>query len=114
MEKFKIESRYLKLCNEFTAVIRYMKAVFYRPDYQKLLMCPLIKRPGLAFVLKHAAEPLKGSAELLKHSAKILRFSEETKSSAVCFCYNVAHAIPTSHSSFSPLFHLPWLLYPWQ
>ena len=81
MENFKIESRYLKLCNEFRAVIRCIKPAFYRPDYQKLLMCPLIKRLGRAFVSKHAAEPLKGSAkplkqsaERLKHSAELLRF----------------------------------------
>ena len=73
MENFKIESCYLKLHNEFRAVIRCMKAAFYRPDYQKLLMCPLIKRLGRVFVLKHAAEPLKGSADLLKHSAELLR-----------------------------------------
>ena len=66
MENFKIESRYLKLCNEFRVVTRCMKDAFYRPNYQKLLMCPLIKRPGQAFVLKHAAELLKCSAELLR------------------------------------------------
>ena len=55
MENFKIESRYLKLCNEFKAVIRC------RPDYQTPLMCPLVKRLGEAFVSKHAAEPLKRS-----------------------------------------------------
>ena len=33
MENFTIESRYLKLCNEFRTVIRVMKAAFYRPDY---------------------------------------------------------------------------------
>ena len=43
MENFTIESRYLKLCNEFSSVIRFMKAAFYRPDYQKILMFPLIK-----------------------------------------------------------------------
>ena len=59
MENFTIESRYLKLCNEFRAVIRCKKAAFYRPEYQKLLMCPLIKRLGQEFVSKHAAEPLK-------------------------------------------------------
>ena len=31
MENFKIENRYLKLCKE--AVIRCMKAAFYRADY---------------------------------------------------------------------------------
>ena len=66
MENFKIGSRYLKLCNEFRAVIICMKAAFYRPDYQKLLMCPLIKRLGQAFLSKHATEPLKDSTELLK------------------------------------------------
>ena len=34
MGNFKIKSRYLKLCNKFRAVIRCMKAAFYRPDYQ--------------------------------------------------------------------------------
>ena len=73
MENVKIESRYVKLCNEFRAGIKCMKAAFYRPDYQKLLMCPLIKRLGRVFVSKHAAEPLEGSADLLKHSAELLR-----------------------------------------
>ena len=62
MENFTTESRYLKL-----------KVAFDRPDYQKLLMCPLIKRLGRQFVSKHAAEPLKRWAELLKHSAGFLR-----------------------------------------
>ena len=77
MENFTIESRYLKLCNEFKTVIRFMKTVFYRPDYEKLLMCPLIKRLGRAFVSKHVTEPLKHSAELLKHLAKLLKHSAE-------------------------------------
>ena len=61
MENFKIESRYLKFYNEFRAVIRCMKAAFYRLDYHKFLTCPLIKRLGRAFVSKHVAEPLKGN-----------------------------------------------------
>ena len=71
MENFKIESRCLKLCNQSRAIIRCMKTAFYRPDYQKLLMCLLIKRLGRVFVSKHAVEPLKGSAELLKHSNEL-------------------------------------------
>ena len=67
MENFTIESRYLKLFNEFRAVTRCMKAAFYRPYYKKLLMCPLIKRLDRAFVSKREAELLKRSAELLKH-----------------------------------------------
>ena len=74
MENFEIESRYLKLCNELRAVIRCMKTAFYRPDYQNLTTCPLIKRLSQAFVSKHVAEHLKGSAKLLKHLAKLLRF----------------------------------------
>ena len=35
MENLKIESKYLKLCNKFGAVIRCMKVVFYRPDCMK-------------------------------------------------------------------------------
>ena len=66
MENFKTENRYLKLCYEFRDSIRCMKAAFYRPDYQKFLMCPLIKRLGQTFPSNHAAEPLKRSAELLK------------------------------------------------
>ena len=42
-----------------------MKATFDRPDYQKFLMCPLIKRLDRAFVSKDAADPLKCSAEVL-------------------------------------------------
>ena len=56
----------MKLCNEFRAVIKCMKPAFYKPDYQKLLMCPLIKRLNRAFVSKHAVEPLKLSAKLLR------------------------------------------------
>ena len=77
MENFATESRHLKLCNKFRAVIRCVKAAYYRPDYQELLMCSLIKRLGRVFVLKHAAKPLKHSAELFKHSAKILKHSAE-------------------------------------
>ena len=73
MENFAIKSRYLKLCKEFNAVPRCMKAAFYRPNYQKLLMYSLIKRLGRAFVSKHAAEPLKRSADLWKHSPELLR-----------------------------------------
>ena len=78
MENFTIESRYLKLCNEFRAVIRYIKAAFYRPDYQKLLMCLLIKRLGRAFVSKYAAEPSKRSAELLHKENQLCMFPKDT------------------------------------
>ena len=37
MEDFETETRYLKLCYVFRAFIRYMKAAFYRPDYEKIL-----------------------------------------------------------------------------
>ena len=75
MESFKTESRYLKLCYKSRAFIRCVKAGFYRPDYQKLLMCPLIKRLSRAFVSKNVAEPLKSSAELLKHSVELFKHS---------------------------------------
>ena len=77
MENFTIKSMYLKLCNEFRAVVRCTNAAFYKPDYEKLLMCPLNKRLGRAFVSKHAAEHLKRSAELFKHSAELLKQSDE-------------------------------------
>ena len=48
MENLTNESIYLKLCNEFRAVIRGTKAAFYRSDYQELLRCSLIKRLGWA------------------------------------------------------------------
>ena len=73
MKNFKIESRYQKLCYEFRAFIRYMKVVFYRPYYKKLLMCPLIKTLGQTFTSPNAVEPLERSAEFLKHSAELLR-----------------------------------------
>ena len=68
-----MERRYLRLCKKFRAVIRYMKAAFYRPDYQKLLICLLIKRLDLVSVSKHTAKPLKLSDELMKHSGDLLR-----------------------------------------
>ena len=58
MKDLKAESRHLKLCHKFRAFIRCMRVAFYRPDYQKLLICPLIKNLGQAFVSKHGAEPL--------------------------------------------------------
>ena len=88
----------MKLCNEFRAIIKCMKAAFYRPDYQKFLMCPLIKRLGRAIVSKHETGPLKGSAKFLKHSAELLRAKEKTKSSAACLCYNTAHAVPLNNA----------------
>ena len=94
MENFAIESRYLNLCNEFNAVTRCMKAAFYRPDYQKLLMYSLIKRLGRAFVSKHlfqAFETLSRAFETLGLSS-----AESLKSSAACLCYNMAHAVPFS------------------
>ena len=106
MENFTTESRYLKLCNNFRAVIRCMKAAYYRPDYQKLLMCSLIKRLGRAFVSKHAAKPLKHLAELFriyektKTPAESLKSSAEClKISAACLYYNTAHAVPISQGN---------------
>ena len=48
MENFKIKSRYLKLCYELRVFIRCTTIAFNRPNYQKFLMCPLIKRLGRA------------------------------------------------------------------
>ena len=74
-----------------------MRDAFHRPDYQELLMCPLIKRLGQAFVLKHAAEPLKRSVKLLRVYKKTKSSAECLKSSTACLYHNTAHAIPTSH-----------------
>ena len=76
MENFAIKSRYLKLCKEFNAVPRCMKAAFYRPNYQKLLMYSLIKRLGRAFVSKHlfqAFETLSRAFETLGRALEDLR-----------------------------------------
>ena len=73
MAGLKTESRHLKLFYEFTAFIRCMKATFYRQDFQKFLMCLLIKRLDRAFGPKHVAELLKHSDKLLKHSAELLK-----------------------------------------
>ena len=77
MKNFTVESRYPKLSNELRAVIRFIKAPFYRPNYQNLLMYPVIKRLDPRFVSKHAAEPLKYTVEVLKHSAKLLKHLTE-------------------------------------
>ena len=59
MEDFKTERRYLKLCHEFRAFIRYMKAAFYRPDLHKFFICPSIERVGRSFeALRQAFETL--------------------------------------------------------
>ena len=61
------------LCYEFRAVIRCMKqADFYRPDFQKFLMCPLTKTLGRVFISRHVFKPLKRSAELFKQLAELL------------------------------------------
>ena len=73
MEIFTTESIHLRSCIEFSTVIRFIKAVFYRPDHEKLLMCSLIKRVDEAFVSKDTSKSLKHTAEFLKHSAKLLR-----------------------------------------
>ena len=73
MENLKIVSRYQSFVYE-------SRHLFYRPDYQKFLMCPLIKRLERAFVSKHGVDPLKCSAELLKHSAERLKYSAEVLS----------------------------------
>ena len=82
------------------------RLVFYRPDYQKFSMCPLIKRLGRTFVSNNAAEPLKRSAGLLKHSAELLRVYKKTKSSAerlkssvACLGYNAVHAVTISQGT---------------
>ena len=84
MENYKIESRDLKLCNDFRAVNRCMKAAFYRQDYQKFLICPLIKRFVRAFYF-------------LKRSSELLRVLEKIKSSAECL--NTVHTVLISHGS---------------
>ena len=66
MDNLKIKSRYLQLCYEFRDFIKCIKAAFYRPDYQKFLLCPLIKTLGREFVSKNATEPLKREAKLLR------------------------------------------------
>ena len=118
MENFKTKDIYLKLCYEFSAFIRCMKAAFYIPDYQKFLVCPLIQRLGRAFVSKHAVDPLKRSAELLKHSTRFLRAHEKTKSSAKslkslteCLCYNTDHAVSISQIKIGTLKWLSLLVY---
>ena len=50
-----------------------MPGVFYKLDFKKLLMFPLIQRLRRAFVSKRAVKPLKHSAELFKHLAKVLK-----------------------------------------
>ena len=66
MENFTLESRYLKLCNEFRAFIRFMNAAIYRPDYQKLLMCPLIKRLG-----RNSSFMTKTSRRAIMHRSRL-------------------------------------------
>ena len=75
MENFEIENRYLKLCYKFRVFIRCMKAAFYRPNYQKFLVCPMIKRLRGAFVSRHVVknfETLSRDFETLEWAFKTL------------------------------------------
>ena len=56
MENFTTESSYLKPCFEFRTAIRFIKAVFYRLDYQNFLMCSLMKR-----LAKHLFQKIRPS-----------------------------------------------------
>ena len=49
-----------------------MKAAFYRSDYQKLLMCPLIKRLDQAQNMRPSLETLKRVFETLARAFKDL------------------------------------------
>ena len=49
-----------------------MKVAFYRPDYQKFLICPLIKGLGQAFVSNICPKLLKVLEKLLKVLEKLL------------------------------------------
>ena len=71
MEGFKIED--VKLCYELKVFIRCLETAFKRSDFQKFLMCLVIKKCGREFVSKHVVEHLKHSAKLLKHSADLLK-----------------------------------------
>ena len=90
MENLKIESRYVKLCNEFNAVVRC------RPDYLKPLMWASICFKTCGW----ASETLP---ELFKHLAELLRIYDKTKcsaenlnSSATYLCNN-GHALYVHH-----------------
>ena len=72
MVNFKIKSRHLKLCNEFRAFVRCIKAAFLLTRLSKTLNV-LIKRLGRAFVSKNAVEGLNRSPGLLKHLAELFR-----------------------------------------
>ena len=73
MEIFTTESSHLRSCIEFSTVIRFIKAVFYRSDHQKLLMCSLIKRVDEAFVSKDTSKSLKHKAECFGQAFENLR-----------------------------------------
>ena len=49
-----------------------MKVAFYGPDYQKLLMCPLIKRLAEHFFCDRAFETLSRTFEILDRAFKAL------------------------------------------
>ena len=58
-KRFKLNGEF-ELSHKFRAFIRCMKAAFHIPDYQKFLMCPLIKRLDRAFeTLSRALEGLR-------------------------------------------------------
>ena len=73
----KLKADYLMICYEFRVFITCMKAFFYRPDFQKFLMCPLTKRIGQAFAFKTCDGAFETLIELFKHLGEHLKHSAE-------------------------------------
>ena len=56
-----------------------MKVAFYRPDYQKFLICPLIKGLGQAFVSNICPKLLKVLEKLLENFVQLFEGLRENK-----------------------------------
>ena len=56
-----------------------MKVAFYRPDYQKFLICPLIKGLSQAFVSNICPKLLKVLEKLLENFVQLFEGLRENK-----------------------------------
>lgn len=67
-----------------------MYAAFYRPDSERFLMCPLIKKQGRVFVSKHTAAPFLPIEKKIMNMMKSCSYTNEIGPRRhVPFCYSI-------------------------
>ena len=106
----KTDRKNIKLCYEFRAFIRCMKAAFCGP-VSKIpnVYVDQKTRPSICFKTRgRAFETLRRAFEILDRAFESLRKNQSSvesfRSSAECLCHNTACPAPTSHDTFCHMF----------